>query len=104
MPPHPTLFFRRGLITKLGTYDTSYRISADYDLVLRYFSSTYINARYVQRVLVKMRIGGESNQSLRKIIRKSREDLRALRSNGIGGYMTLLWKNLSKTSQFLIKK
>ncbi len=36
-------------------------------------------------VLVRMRVGGESNRSLSRILRKSREDYRALRENGIGG-------------------
>jgi len=50
-----------------------------------------------------MRLGGESNRSLERIIRKSREDLRALRNNGVGGIGTLAAKNLSKIGQFLVK-
>jgi len=53
--------------------------------------------------MVKMRLGGESNRSLERIIRKSREDLRALRNNGVGGIGTLAAKNLSKIGQFLVK-
>lgn len=58
---------------------------------------------YVPEFLVKMRVGGESNRSLGRIIRKSREDFRALRSNGVGGFGTLAWKHLSKLPQFLTK-
>ena len=36
-------------------------------------------------VMVKMRLGGASNRSLKNIIRKSREDLDALRRSGVGG-------------------
>jgi len=46
-------------------------------------------------------LGGESNRSLKNIIRKSREDLDALRRSGVGGIRALLWKNLSKVTQFL---
>jgi len=100
MPPHPTLFLRRSVIERWGGYDTSYRIAADYDSILRYFGRGGIRAAYIPRVLVKMRVGGESNRSLGRILRKSREDYRALRTNGVGGVGALLWKNLSKLGQF----
>lgn len=52
-----------------------------------------------------MRVGGESNRSLGRILRKSREDYSALRSSGVGGGVrALAWKNLSKLPQFLMKK
>lgn len=100
MPPHPTLFLRRRVIDCWGGYDTRYRIAADYDSILRYFGKGHIRAAYIPRVLVKMRLGGESNRSLRSILRKSREDYIALRRNGVGGFWTLVCKNLSKVGQF----
>ncbi len=103
MPPHPTLFLRRRVFEAYGLYDTSYRIAADYDAVLRYFGEGGIKAVYLPEVLVKMRVGGESNKSLRKIWQKTREDYRALRQNGVGGIGTLAAKNLSKVPQFLKK-
>jgi glycosyltransferase involved in cell wall biosynthesis len=103
MPPHPTLFIRRSVFERLGGFNTIYRVSADYDLILRYFKMGRINATYIPRVLVKMRLGGESNRSIAKIWRKTREDWQALRSNGVGalgGFGALAWKNLSKFKQF----
>jgi len=52
-------------------------------------------------VLVKMRLAGASNRSLGNMIRKSREDYRALKNNGVGGLSALAWKNLSKLPQFV---
>ena len=103
MPPHPALFLRRSVIDRWGGYDTRYRIAADYDTVLRYFGKGGISAAWLPEVLVKMRVGGESNRSLGRILRKSREDLRALRSNGVGGIGALAAKNLSKVPQFFLK-
>jgi len=103
MPPHPALFLKRAVIDRHGGYDTSFRIAADYDAILRYFFKGGISAAYLPEVLVKMRVGGESNRSLERIVTKSREDLRALRGNGVGGIGALAWKNLSKISQFVIK-
>jgi glycosyltransferase len=101
MPPHPTLYLRRQVVDRWGAFDASYRIAADYDVVLRYFGRGGIRPTYVPRVLVRMRMGGESNRSIGRMLRKSSEDYRALRLNRIGGLVTLARKNLSKLGQFL---
>lgn len=101
MPPHPSLFIRRRVIERWGGYDTRYRIAADYDCILRYFGQGQINATYIPRVLVKMRLGGESNRSLAKILCKSKEDYLALRRNNIGGLWSLVLKNVRKGIQFI---
>lgn len=103
MPPHPTLFVRREAMMRLGLYNTDYRIAADYEAILRWFGKGGLSLAYIPEVLVKMRVGGESNRSLERILRKSREDYRALRSNQVGGLRALAWKNLSKLPQFLKK-
>ncbi len=100
MPPHPTLYVRRAVYERVGSFDTRYRIAADYDHILRVFSDPKLNPIYIPEVLVKMRLGGSSNRSLSNVIRKSREDYSALRCNGTGGFGTLIWKNLSKIRQF----
>ncbi|MEM6539131.1 MAG: glycosyltransferase family 2 protein [Pseudomonadota bacterium] len=100
MPPHPAMFLRRSVIERYGLYDTSFRIAADYDAILRYFSQPQFRAVYVPEVFVKMRVGGESNRSVGRILRKSREDYRALRRNKVGGVGTLAMKNLRKLGQF----
>lgn len=69
--------------------------------MLRYFGRAGLRSAYIPEVLVKMRTGGASNRSLGHIMLKSREDLRAMRTNGVGGVGTLIAKNLSKIPQFL---
>ena len=101
MPPHPTLFLRRSVIERWGGFDIHFRIAADYDAILRYFGRGNIRTAYIPRVLVKMRVGGESNRSLVNIWRKSIEDHRALKKNGVGGVGALVWKNVTKVGQFL---
>ncbi|KUJ85161.1 glycosyltransferase [Ruegeria marisrubri] len=104
MPPHPTLYLRRHVFEEWGLYDPGFQIAADYDAMLRYLWRGKIRLAYVPEVLVKMRVGGESNRSLGRIIQKSREDYRALRRNGVGGVSTLLSKNTSKLKQFIVKR
>lgn len=103
MPPHPTVYLRREVFERHGVYDTSYKIAADYDAMLRYLGAGGLRLAYVPEVLVKMRTGGASNQSLRHILRKSSEDYRALRANKVGGLGTLISKNASKVTQFIKK-
>jgi glycosyltransferase involved in cell wall biosynthesis len=100
MPPHPTLYVRRSVYERLGGFDTRYRIAADYDSILRFFSAGSFKVAYLPRVLVRMRVGGVSNRSLRTVWRKSSEDLEIMRRHGIGGIGTLLSKNLGKITQF----
>ena len=68
--------------------------------MLRVLSAGII-VKYIPEVLYKMRVGGESNKSIKNIIQKSKEDLQALKNNNIGGIRTLLYKNISKIKQFL---
>lgn len=103
MPPHPTLYLRREVFARFGSYDTSFRIAADYDAMLRYLSGGQVKIAYIPEVMVRMRLGGESNRSFERVWLKSREDYRAIRKNGIGGLGTLAAKNLRKLNQFFTK-
>jgi hypothetical protein len=83
MPAHPTLYLRRAVYERLGGYDTSFEIAADYDFILWYFAQTRAKTVYIPEVLYKMRLGGVSNRNFGKIIQKMREDYRAIRRNKI---------------------
>ena len=103
MPPHPTLYLRRSVFDRVGVYDDTYGIAADYDFILRYFSQTTKAPVYIPHVLVKMRVGGVSNQNLARIWQKTTEDYRALKHNRVGGLGTLAAKNISKLPQFVAR-
>ncbi len=105
MPPHPTLFVKRSVyehtrLTNGDFFDVSYSIAADYDLTLRLLARHNIVPLYLPDVLVKMRLGGVSNRSWKNMLLKSREDLRALRENRVGGWIALMGKNIGKLPQF----
>ena len=100
MPPHPTLYLRRAVFERAGLYDTSYRISGDYDGMLRFLTTGQVRLAYIPHVMVQMQMGGVSNRSFAQMIRKSREDYRAIRRHGVGGIGTLMGKNLSKLPQY----
>ncbi|HTH80659.1 MAG TPA: glycosyltransferase family 2 protein [Ramlibacter sp.] len=102
MPPHPTFYVRRDVYRRFGAFDTRYRIAADYENMLRILWRGGVHAAYVPEVLVRMRMGGVSNQ-LMNLFLKSREDYAALRQNGIGAIQALLLKNVTKLPQFVMK-
>jgi glycosyltransferase len=104
MPPHPTLFVHREIYEKYGTFNTGMRIAADYDIVLRFFKQSDFHSAYLPHVLVRMRMGGMSNKSMANLLRKSKEDYKAMKNNHIGGFGSLIWKNLSKLSQWQLFK
>jgi len=99
MPAHPTFFVKREVYEKYGRFDLGFKIAGDYDFMLRVLSAG-IKVKYIPTVLYKMRVGGESNKSLKNIFQKSREDLYALKKNAVGGIFTLFYKNFSKLGQF----
>lgn len=101
MPPHPTFYVRRSVYERLGLFDTRFRIAADYESILRILGRGGVRPVYLPQVLVRMRLGGISNRSMRSMLMKSREDYAAMQINGIGGINALLRKNLSKLPQFL---
>jgi glycosyltransferase len=101
MPPHPTMYIMKDVYDSLGNYNTDYQISADYEFILRVLRSHKFKLSYLPYTFIKMQTGGISNRSFSKIILKSREDLRALKSHGIPcPFCTLTRKNLSKFPQF----
>jgi glycosyltransferase len=101
MPPHPTLYCRKKVYDEVGHFDTHFRISADYDFVLRVFSNLDYKKSYLPAVLVRMSIGGVSNGSLKNIICKTKEDYQVLKKNHIGSIFTIVCKNVRKLMQFI---
>ena len=101
MPAHPTFYCTHEVYKQVGGYDESFRISADYDFMLRVLMRNY-HTYYVPTNLIRMSIGGASNRNCRAMATKSSEDLRVLRKNHVGwGVLTVFFKNIRKIRQFL---
>lgn len=104
MPAHPTLFLKKGVYQKHGSFDTSFKIAADYDFMLRILKDNTLKFEYLPEIITNMRVGGASN-TVGNLKSKMREDLRAMANNKIAfPYWTLARKNMSKVSQFLKKR
>lgn len=90
-PAHPSTFVRRECFDKFGMYSLDYRICADFEMMLRLFYINHIRAKYLPICTTVMRIGGASTGGISSNIEINREDLRALRANGVWSCMPLIY-------------
>lgn len=82
-PAHPTFYARKIYFDQYGAFDTSFQVSADFELMLRFIEKHQVSSRYIPHDFVKMRMGGESTGSLKNIIKGNKNILRAFKQNGI---------------------
>lgn len=102
MPPHPTFFVRREAYEKFGLYECGFGTSADYELMLRLLLRHGLSAGYIPEVLVKMRVGGASNSSIRNRVKANIMDRKAWKANGLEPLPWTLWlKPARKIPQWL---
>jgi glycosyltransferase involved in cell wall biosynthesis len=90
MPAHPTFFTRKRNYEKFGYYKTNYKISADYELLIRFLYTNHLKCIYMPVAGIKMRIGGISTRSLKSNFILNMEIIKACRSNGIYTNMLML--------------
>jgi glycosyltransferase involved in cell wall biosynthesis len=101
MPPHPTFYCRRNLFEQYGCYSLGLGSAADYELMLRFIHVNKLKAVYINKVLVKMNIGGVSNKNMANRLRALFFDLKAMRNNDILlPIVTLVFKPLRKITQY----
>lgn len=83
MPGHPTLFLKRQIYEKYGSYDISYACAADYEFMVRFLKDETNKIAYVPQVLVSMFYGGTSNAGLKNYFVSFQEGYQALRKNHV---------------------
>jgi glycosyltransferase involved in cell wall biosynthesis len=102
MPAHPTFFVRRHLYEELGNFDLAFKIQSDFELTMRFLEIYRIKSAYLPKILVKMRIGGVSNNSLKTILKGNIEAYRACKKNNLSiTPLFNLQKIASRIPQFL---
>lgn len=82
-PAHPTFYARRQVYEKYGAFDITFDVSADFELMLRLIEKYHICIKYVDRYMVKMRVGGESTGSIQNIIKGNKNIIKAFKKNGV---------------------
>lgn len=103
-PAHPTFYVRKSVIERLGLFDQSYKMGADVEFMMRYLERGHVRAVYIPDVLVRMRLGGASNQSWKNILQQNKDIFVALRKNDVP--FSRIWftvnKVVSRLNQFVV--
>jgi glycosyltransferase involved in cell wall biosynthesis len=67
VPPHPTLFLKSRIYKNEGGFDLNFSLASDYEFMLRVFKSNRYKSKYINRLLVRMRLGGATNKNYKNI-------------------------------------
>ncbi len=101
MPDHATFYFRRELVEKFGGYDLQFYTAADFEFMTRYLYLLKISSFYLPKLIVKMRAGGASNESILARIKANHRDYLAMKKNKIPlPFVVSILKPLIKIPQF----
>lgn len=104
MPAHPSFYARRGCYEKAGEYDSSYKIAADFEMLIRMFNLPGSRYKYINQEFVKMRVGGVSTSGFSSNILLNQEILKACRANSISAsWFSVLSKYPSKMLGYIFK-
>lgn len=102
MPPHTSLFVNKTIFKKIGLYSNRYRISSDYEFILRLFFNDNFKISSTNLVHTIMRDGGDSRK-VKLLLLKLIEDISILKKYKLS-VLILLVKILSKFNQFFKNK
>ena len=102
MPPHTSTFIEQNFAKQIGNYSNKFKISSDYDYMLRCLKSSNLKIGYINEYITKMKFGGDSTR-LTGLLKKMKEDLEIQRKNNLKfPIISLLFKNIRKIKQFII--
>jgi glycosyltransferase involved in cell wall biosynthesis len=101
MPAHPSVFVKREIMQQTGRFDNSFKIAGDFEYLIRIFKNKNIRYGYISLPLVKMQLGGVSNQSIRNRQIINIELLKACKKNNIStNLFKLLLRYVYKFKEF----
>jgi len=104
MPAHPTFFVKRECYSQYGKFDLDLEIQSDFELTMRFMAIKNIKTRYLPGVMVKMRMGGVTNNRITNVIKGNLEAYAACRKNGLAVTpFFMVRKVLSRLPQFFRK-
>lgn len=101
MPPHVATFIRKEAYDRFGHFNTDLRIAADYEILFRFLYKHELSTLHLPKILVRFRLGGMSNGSIRHVLKANTEVRRSWRLNGFQAPPMLVTRKLwSKVMQF----
>lgn len=101
-PAHPTFYIKRKVYENFGYFNLDFKLAADFEIMLRFLEKYQISAYYLAEPIVKMRLGGETNKSLKNIYNQNIECVKAFRLNQIyvNKFLYPFYRTIPKLLQF----
>lgn len=81
-PPHPTLYLRRDVYEKYGSFNLDLPLAADFELMLRFFERYKIKTKYIDYTTIRMRLGGATSKNWTNVKKQNFECMKAFEING----------------------
>lgn len=101
-PAHPSFFVKKEVYDKFGAFNTSFKIAADFELMLRLIEKHKVKSTYIEAPIVKMRLGGESNSSIKNIYKGNKDCMRAFKVNDLPvSFLYPIKRLVPKLTQFI---
>lgn len=69
---HPSVFVKKSVYEKYGSFNTKYKVAADYDLVLKFYCN-HVKFCFIDAVMAYFRFGGFSNRNRGRMIEEHRD-------------------------------
>jgi glycosyltransferase involved in cell wall biosynthesis len=102
VPPHPSLFVKKKVYDEAGLFNLDFKLAADYEFMLRIFKKHNFKSNYINKVIVKMRLGGATNQSFSNIKKQNKEILQAWKNNNLKAPLLLMpLRIIKRLAQFI---
>ena len=78
LPPHPGFVVKKKIYEKYGVFNLEYKISSDFDLMLRLLKNKKIKKKFLNKFTILMRHGGASSASIFVLFLRNIENLKIL--------------------------
>jgi len=102
-PAHPTFYCKKSAYDRLGYYREDFSIAADVDLMFRFLEIHRIKSFFINKNLIKMKLGGVSTNSFRSTIVITKEVFTSFRENNYNySYIVYLVGKILKALKQLI--
>lgn len=101
-PAHPTFYVRKSCYEELGGFRLDMPLSADFELMLRFIQCKHIRVKHINKVFVRMRVGGATSKNIMSIVRGIKQCRYAFKVNDMKAPLLYpVYRLFPKLGQFI---
>lgn len=109
MPAHPSFYMKKAAYERFKLedglfYDTTFKVAADFEFLLRVIYKGQIRTHYVKKDFVTMRLGGVSTSGIKSHLKILADHKRAFEKNGVySNKLIQSFRYVLKLKEYLFK-